>query len=129
MALNPFTPARTPSKYALPPSSECRSIPTTPTSSEFDRSINVDDDDDDKENSEIGLYFQGVLGIKGQAPRTCPPKKSSFLLSRSPIKTPSKLKFMANTPMKPFSTTKKRTLDSSSLGLSMSAPPKKLRLF
>lgn len=124
--LNPFTPARTPSKYALPPSSECRSIPSTPTSSEFDRSINLDDD---KENSEIGLYFQEVLGIKGQAPRTCPPKKSSMLMSRSPMKTPSKPSFMSNTPAKPFSTTKKRSLESSFPSFSMSAPPKKLRLF
>lgn len=124
---NAFTPARTPSKYALPPSSECRSIPTTPTSSEFDRSINVDDDD--KENSEIGIYFKDVLGIKSHAPRTCPPKKPSVLLSRSPMKTPSKLNFLSTTPVKPFSTTKKRSFESSSLGLSMSAPPKKLRLF
>jgi hypothetical protein len=123
--LNPRTPARTPSKYALPPSSECRSIPTTPTSSEFDRSINMDDD---KENSDVGLFFQDVLGIKSQAPRTCPPKKS-VLLSRSPMKTPSKLNFLSHTPAKPFSTTKKRSFESSSLGLSLSAPPKKLRLF
>jgi hypothetical protein len=135
-AMNPYTPARTPSRYALPPSSQCKSIPTTPTSSEFDRSINVDDDeDDDKENSDVGLYFRGVLGVKGGAPRTCPSKKSSILFSRTPIKAPSKLKFLATTPMKPLSsmasvsTTKKRTLDSSSLGLSMSVPPKKLRLF
>jgi hypothetical protein len=128
--MNPFTPARTPSRYALPPSSQCKSMPSTPTSSEFDRSINIDDEeDDDKENSDVGLYFRGVLGVKGGAPRTCPNKKSSVLLSRSPMKTPSKLKFLATTPMKPFSTTKKRTLDSSSLGLSMSVPPKKLRLF
>jgi hypothetical protein len=128
--MNPFTPARTPSRYALPPSSQCKSMPSTPTSSEFDRSINVDDEeDDDKENSDVGLYFRGVLGVKGRAPRTCPNKKSSVLFSRSPMKTPSKLKFLATTPMKPFSTTKKRTLDSSSLGLSMSVPPKKLRLF
>jgi hypothetical protein len=127
-ALNPYTPARTPSRYALPPSSECKSIPDTPTSSEFDRSLTVDDDD--KENSEMGIFFKDSI-MKSGAPRTCPAKKSSVLFSRSPMKTPSKLNFMANTPIKPFSTTKKRSLDSStsSLGLSMSAPPKKLRLF
>ncbi|KAJ8111118.1 hypothetical protein OPT61_g6210 [Boeremia exigua] len=50
----PCTPAKTPSKYALPPSSGERSQPATPTSSEFDRSINLDD----KENSELGIYFE-----------------------------------------------------------------------
>jgi hypothetical protein len=129
-ALNPYTPARTPSRYALPPSSECRSIPDTPTSSEFDRSMTVDDD---KENSELGIFFKDSL--KGTAPRTCPAKKSSSVLfGRSPMKTPSKLNFLANTPLKqgriqPFSTGKKRTLDAGASSLSLSAPPKKLRLF
>jgi hypothetical protein len=126
--MNPFTPARTPSKYALPPSSQCKDIPTTPTSSEFDRSINVDDDDDDKENSDVGLFFKGVMGTKNDGPRTCPSKRP-MLFSRSAIKTPSKLNFLGNSPVKPFSTGKKRTLESSSLGMSLSAPPKKLRLF
>ena len=127
--LKPFTPARTPSKYALPPSSECRSVPTTPTSSEFDRSINFDD----KENCEYGVYFDGLCSPK-QA-QTVPPKKSSFLLSRSPIKTPSKPNFLMNTPvkpmtaLKPFSTGKKRSHELSSFpGISL-APPKKFRLF
>lgn len=122
---NFFTPARTPSKYALPPSTGCRSIPTTPTSSEFDRSINVDDD---KENSELGLFFQGMMGPKSHVARTCPPKKSSVLMGRSPMKTPSKPSLLTNDALKRFSTTKKGTLDSSFLGIS-SAPPKKLRLF
>ncbi|KAF1913809.1 hypothetical protein BDU57DRAFT_580321 [Ampelomyces quisqualis] len=125
-AMNAFTPARTPSKYALPPSSQCKDIPTTPTSSEFDHSIN-DDDDDDKENSDVGLFFKGVMGVKNDRPRTCPSKKP-MLFSRSAMKTPSKLNFLANSPVKPFSTGKKRTLESSSLGFSLSAPPKKLRL-
>ncbi|KAF2030324.1 hypothetical protein EK21DRAFT_100538 [Setomelanomma holmii] len=124
--MNPFTPARTPSRYALPPSSQCNSIPTTPTSSEFDRSINVDDD---KENFEVGLFFQDMLGIKGQAPRTCPQQKTSILFSRSAMKTPSKPNFLGNSPTKPFSTTKKRSHESSFSSLSMSGQPKKLRLF
>ena len=124
-SVQPFTPARTPSKYALPPSSECKSIPTTPTSSEFDRSFNFDD----KENSEHGIYFDEPKQV-----RTVPPKKSSFLLSRSPIKSPSKPSFLLNTPvrpmsaMKPFSTTQKRFHESSFAGISL-APPKKFRLF
>jgi hypothetical protein len=120
---NPRTPARTPSKYVLPP-------PTTPTSSEFDHSIIVDDD---KENSDVGLFFQDAM--KGRAPRTCPPKKMvSVLLERSPMRTPSKANFLSQTPVKPApvkpaSTTKKRSFESSSLGLSLSAPPKRFRLF
>ncbi|EAT92240.1 hypothetical protein SNOG_00745 [Parastagonospora nodorum SN15] len=126
-ALNAYTPARTPSRYALPPSSECKSIPDTPTSSEIDHSLV--NDDDDKENSEVGLFFRDSV-IKTGIPRTCPPKKASVLFSRSPMRTPSKINFMGNSPLKPFSTSKKRSLDtSSSLGLSMSVPPKKLRLF
>jgi hypothetical protein len=126
-ALNAYTPARTPSRYALPPSSECKSIPDTPTSSEIDHSLA--NDDDDKENSEVGLFFRDSV-IKTGIPRTCPPKKASVLFSRSPMRTPSKVNFMGNSPLKPFSTSKKRSLDtSSSLGLSMSVPPKKLRLF
>jgi hypothetical protein len=124
-SFNFFTPARTPSKYALPPSTGCRSIPSTPTSSEFDRSINVDDD---KENSELGLFFTDMMGPKSHVPRTCPPKKSSVLMGRSPMKTPSKPSFLTNEPLKPFSTTKKRSLEFSFPGIS-SAPPKKLRLF
>ena len=116
----PCTPAKTPSKYALPPSSGERSQPATPTSSEFDRSINLDD----KENSELGIYFEpdGKMAV-----RTLPQKKSNFLMSRSPIKTPSKQRMMASTPMRPFSTTKKRSAEVFA-GISM-APPKKLRLF
>ncbi|KAH6620355.1 hypothetical protein C7974DRAFT_340627 [Boeremia exigua] len=115
----PCTPAKTPSRYALPPSSGERSQPATPTSSEFDRSINLDD----KENSELGIYFEpdGKMAV-----RTLPQKKSNFLLSRSPIKTPSKQRMMTATPMRPFSTTKKRSAEAFS-GISM-APPKKLRL-
>ncbi|KAH7079099.1 hypothetical protein BKA63DRAFT_409671 [Paraphoma chrysanthemicola] len=124
--LNPFTPARTPSRYALPPSSQCKSIPTTPTSSEFDRSINMDDD---KENSELGLFFQDKLGVSAQAPRTCPPQKTSFLFSRSAMKTPSKPNFLGDSPLKPFSTTKKRSHESSFPSISMSGQPKKMRMF
>lgn len=126
--MKPFTPARTPSKYALPPSSECRSVPTTPTSSEFDRSINFDD----KENQEHGIFFDCTDKMEV---RTVPQKKSSFLFSRSPIKTPSKPSFLLNTPMKPqsalkpFSTTKKRSLADSTFGSLSVGPPKKLRLF
>ena len=116
----PCTPAKTPSKYALPPSSGERSQPATPTSSEFDRSINLDD----KENSELGIYFEpdGKMAV-----RTLPQKKSNFLLSRSPIKTPSKQRMMTATPLRPFSTTKKRSAEAFR-GIQM-APPKKLRLF
>lgn len=132
--LKPFTPARTPSKYALPPSSECKSLPSTPTSSEFDRSINFDDD---KENSEHGIFFDNFQIHDGKLEaRTVPPKKSSFLFSRSPIKTPSQPKFLLNTPvksqsvMKPFLTGKKSSLADSSAfpGIKM-GPPKKFRLF
>lgn len=124
----PFTPARTPSKYALPPSSECKSVPTTPTSSEFDRSINFDE----KENCEHGVYFDCLDDPKQV--RTVPQKKSSFLFSRSPVKTPSKSMFLFNTPVKPmtaikpFSTTKKRSHESSFPGISMGTP-KRFRLF
>ncbi|KAH7402486.1 hypothetical protein BKA66DRAFT_448877 [Pyrenochaeta sp. MPI-SDFR-AT-0127] len=126
--LKPFTPARTPSKYALPPSSECKSVPTTPTSSEFDRSINFDD----KENCEHGVYFDCLDDPKQV--RTVPQKKSSFLFSRSPVKTPSKSMFLFNTPVKPmaaikpFSTMKKRSHESSFPGISMGTP-KRFRLF
>ncbi|KAL6712578.1 hypothetical protein ACN47E_000455 [Coniothyrium glycines] len=126
--MRPFTPAQTPSKYALPPSSECRSVPTTPTSSEFDRSINFDE----KENQEHGVFFDGLDKMEV---RTVPQKKSSFLFSRSPIRTPSKPSFLLNTPlkaqsaMKPFSTTKKRSLAESTFGGLSVGPPKKLRLF
>lgn len=119
VAMAPCTPAKTPSKYALPPSAE-RSQPATPTSSEFDRSFNADD----KENSELGIYFEpdGKMAV-----RTLPQKKSNFLMSRSPIKTPSKQRMMTATPMRPFSTTKKRSAEVFA-GITM-APPKKLRLF
>ncbi|KAJ4384136.1 hypothetical protein N0V86_000981 [Didymella sp. IMI 355093] len=119
VSMVPCTPAKTPSKYALPPSSE-RSQPATPTSSEFDRSFNADD----KENSELGIYFEpdGKMAV-----RTLPQKKSNFLMSRSPIKTPSKQRMMTATPMRPFSTTKKRSAEVFA-GITM-APPKKLRLF
>jgi hypothetical protein len=126
--LNAYTPARTPSRYALPPSSECKSIPDTPTSSEINHSLV--NEDDDKENSELGLFFRDDI-IKTGIPRTCPSKKASVLFGRSPMRTPSKVNFMGNSPLKPCSTSKKRSLDtsSSSLDLSLSAPPKKLRLF
>jgi hypothetical protein len=119
-SLVPCTPAKTPSKYALPPSSGERSQPATPTSSEFDRSINLDD----KENSELGIYFEpdGKMQV-----RTLPQKKSGFLMSRSPIKTPSKQRSLVATPVRPFSTTKKRSAEVFA-GISM-APAKKLRLF
>ncbi|RAR15423.1 brct domain-containing protein [Stemphylium lycopersici] len=128
--MKPFTPAKTPSKYALPPSSQCK-MPSTPTSSEFDRSFN-----DDKENSEIGAFFDK----SPIAPRTVPNKKSSFLFSKSAVKTPSKPLFLATTPskqsslsaMKPapqaFSTTKRRPAESSFFNSSL-GPPRKLRLF
>jgi hypothetical protein len=119
VSMVPCTPAKTPSKYALPASAE-RSQPATPTSSEFDRSFNADD----KENSELGIYFEpdGKMAV-----RTLPQKKSNFLMSRSPIKTPSKQRMMTATPMRPFSTTKKRSAEVFA-GITM-APPKKLRLF
>ncbi|KAJ4374023.1 hypothetical protein N0V83_002762 [Neocucurbitaria cava] len=125
--MKPFTPARTPSKYALPPS-QCNSAPTTPTSSEFDRSFNHDD----KENCELGIFFDAPDDMK-PAPRTLPHKKSTFLFSRSPIKTPSKPSFLSNTPVKPmsampFSTSKKRSAESVFTSTSI-GPPKKLRLF
>ncbi|KAI4690537.1 uncharacterized protein J4E88_002008 [Alternaria novae-zelandiae] len=125
----PFTPFKTPSKYALPPSSQCK-MPSTPTSSEFDRSFN-----DDKENCEVGMFFDDKSPL---APRTLPVKKSSFLFSRSAIKTPSKSIFLGATPskatlsaMKPapqaFTTVKKRPAESSFFNSSL-GPPKKLRL-
>ncbi|KAL6150903.1 hypothetical protein ACJQWK_10779 [Exserohilum turcicum] len=127
--MKPFTPFKTPSKYALPPSSQCKT-PSTPTSSEFDRSFN-----DDKENCEVGAFFDK----SPLAPRTVPNKKSSFLFSKSAIKTPSKPLFLTGTPskqtlsaMKPaphaFSTVKKRSTESSLFSTSL-GPPRKLRLF
>jgi len=117
-----FTPMRTPANQSLP-----LAIPTTPTSSEFDRSIVLED----KENCEPGIFFDC---FDSNEPRTVPHKKSTFLFSRSPIKTPSQPKFLMNTPikpksaMKPFSTVgKKRSLEHSFPGVTM-APPKKLRL-
>ncbi|CAN9317850.1 unnamed protein product [Alternaria alternata] len=129
-AAKPFTPFKTPSKYALPPSSQCK-MPSTPTSSEFDRSFN-----DDKENCEVGMFFDNDKSPL--APRTAPIKKSSFLFSRSAIKTPSKSIFLGATPSKPIfsavkpapqaaTTVKKRPAESSFFG--SLGPPKKLRLF
>ncbi|RYN65135.1 hypothetical protein AA0118_g3546 [Alternaria tenuissima] len=129
-AAKPFTPFKTPSKYALPPSSQCE-MPSTPTSSEFDRSFN-----DDKENCEVGMFFDNDKSPL--APRTAPIKKSSFLFSRSAIKTPSKSIFLGATPSKPIfsavkpapqaaTTVKKRPAESSFFG--SLGPPKKLRLF
>jgi hypothetical protein len=130
-AAKPFTPFKTPSKYALPPSSQCK-MPSTPTSSEFDRSFN-----DDKENCEVGMFFDNDRSPL--APRTVPNKKSSFLFSRSAIKTPSKSIFLGATPSKAtlsavkpapqaFTTVKKRPAESSFFNGSL-GPPKKLRLF
>jgi hypothetical protein len=127
--MKPFTPAKTPSKYALPPSSQCK-MPSTPTSSEFDRSFN-----DDKENCEVGAFFDK----SPLAPRTVPNKKSTFLFSKAAIKTPSRPLFLAATPSKSgfsavkpvahaFSTVKKRPTESSLFGSSL-GPPRKLRLF
>ncbi|KAH8639186.1 hypothetical protein IG631_06956 [Alternaria alternata] len=129
-AAKPFTPFKTPSKYALPPSSQCK-MPSTPTSSEFDRSFN-----DDKENCEVGMFFDNDKSPL--APRTAPIKKPSFLFSRSAIKTPSKSIFLGATPSKPIfsavkpapqaaTTVKKRPAESSFFG--SLGPPKKLRLF
>ena len=113
-----FTPARTPSKYSQSlqekPGSN-NSLPSTPTSSEFDRSMNFDD----KENSEIGIFFTPQA-------KTCPKPKFSWLLNKSPMKTPSKVEFLKQTPMKAFSTTKKSTTTQSFGSFSL-APPKKLR--
>ncbi|KAF2823404.1 hypothetical protein CC86DRAFT_372369 [Ophiobolus disseminans] len=120
--INPATPARTPSKYALPTSSQCGSIPTTPTSSEIDRSFTMDED---KEND----VSQTDVFLGARSPRTCPTKKSSYLLSRSAMKTPSRSNLFGLSARQPLSEGKKRSLDTSSLGLSMSAPPKKPRLF
>ncbi|CAA9965275.1 hypothetical protein PTNB73_07499 [Pyrenophora teres f. teres] len=137
--MKPFTPAKTPSRYALPPSSQCK-IPSTPTSSEFDRSF----DDNDKENCDVGPFFDNDRSPL--APRTVPNKKSSasssFLFARSAIKTPSKPLFLnAATPSKQmfsavkpvvhaYTTAKKRPAEaSSSFFNSALGPPKKLRLF
>jgi hypothetical protein len=107
-------------------------MPSTPTSSEFDRSFN-----DDKENCEVGMFFDNDRSPL--APRTVPNKKSSFLFSRSAIKTPSKSIFLGATPSKAtlsaikpapqaFTTVKKRPAESSFFNGSL-GPPKKLRLF
>jgi hypothetical protein len=134
VAAKPFTPFKTPSKYALPPSSQC-AMPSTPTSSEFERSFNHDE----KENCEVGAFFDDVMDRSPLAPRTVPNKKSSFLFARSPMKTPSKPSFLTTTPakhslsaMKPvpqaFTTAKKRSAEPSFFNSSL-GPPKKLRLF
>ncbi|KAF2691917.1 hypothetical protein K458DRAFT_411620 [Lentithecium fluviatile CBS 122367] len=114
----PFTPAKTPSKYLMSiqeKSSSIKSVPSTPTSSEFDRSINFDE----KENSEIGIFFT-------PKPKTCPrqPMKP-WMLNRSPVKTPSRFEYLKQAPLKAFSTTKKRSAPESFDGLS--GAPKKLR--
>jgi hypothetical protein len=115
----PFTPAKTPSKY-LPSIQEkpgvVRSVPTTPTSSEFERSMLFDD----KENSEFSFYTPQA--------RTCPKPKFSWLMSKPAQKTPSKPDSLKQSPMKAFSTTKKRSA-AQSFGGPLLAPPKKLRFF
>lgn len=120
--MNPVTPARTPSRYALPPSSQCGSLPVTPTSSEIDRSITLDED---KENdaSLTDIFCNTVV------PRTCPVKKTSVLYGKSAMRTPSTKRNLFGIPRQPLSEGKKRSFDSSSLGASLSVPPKKPRLF
>jgi hypothetical protein len=133
VAAKPFTPFKTPSKYALPPSSQCK-MPSTPTSSEFERSFNHDE----KENCEVGAFFDDVMDRSPLAPRTVPNKKS-FLFGRSPMKTPSRPNFLATTPakhslsaIKPIpqavTTGKKFSAEPSFFNSSL-GPPKKLRLF
>jgi hypothetical protein len=118
----PYTPAKTPSKYAPALQAKPSSIPSTPTSSEFDRSTIIDDD---KENSEIGIFFTPQINQV----KTCPKPKSSWL-NKSPMKTPSKENFLKQNPMKALSTGKKRAAPTPSFGGGLfEAPPKKLRFF
>ncbi|CAI6336053.1 unnamed protein product [Periconia digitata] len=115
----PFTPARTPAHFLAAvqeKSSSIKAIPSTPTSSEFDRSINFDDD---KENSELGIYFQDYA-------KTAPRPKATWLMNKSPLKTPSKQNFLYQQPIKALSTAKKRSAGES-FGAFASVPPKKLR--
>ncbi|KAH9863241.1 hypothetical protein IAQ61_009518 [Plenodomus lingam] len=127
-AMRTYTPMRTPSQNKVATPSVCTSLPATPTSSELDRSMVIDDD---KENSEIGLFFR--LDDDFREIRSVPPKKSRYLFARSPIKTPSQPKFLAQTPIKPQSVMqpatvagKKRSMEESFPSI-LSASPKKLR--
>ncbi|KAJ4286426.1 hypothetical protein N0V90_013125 [Kalmusia sp. IMI 367209] len=138
-----FTPAKTPSRFVnvleSGSATSIPSVPSTPTSSDFDRSIaSIEDKENSIENS---IFFQkGAMSV---------PAKKSWLLAKSPMKTPSKQSFLGQTPLKVssimkktpstpgqsfiqspikfFSTTKKRSAVQSFGGGLASTPAKKLR--
>jgi hypothetical protein len=137
--LNPYTPAKTPSRYMLEEGdTSIASIPATPTSSEFDRSIAYDDKgiiNEEKENSFISSSYFAQIAKKGQ--QTCPPKsrvsddffgvKSGFggsFLSKTPTKTASKPAFLKATPVRPWTSVKRKPENIG--GITM-APAKRLR--
>ncbi|KAH9868597.1 hypothetical protein J1614_007669 [Plenodomus biglobosus] len=123
-----YSPMRTPARYRAAGPCAPRSLPTTPTSSELDRSMVVDDD---KENSELGLFW--TLDENFREIRTMPQKKSRYLFAKSPIKTPSQPKFLAQTPIKPQSVLKPATTAGKKHSMEESfpsiigAPPRKPR--
>ncbi|KAF2279546.1 uncharacterized protein EI97DRAFT_179042 [Westerdykella ornata] len=108
-----FTPARTPSQFfhSQTPSTVL-STPTTPNSSEWERSI-IYDEYVDKENA------TSLSPPKG-APRSCPPKRQvmSSWLKQSPIKPATVVRPLA-------ASARKRRFESFG-GITMAAP-KKLR--
>jgi hypothetical protein len=136
--LNPYTPAKTPSRYMLEEGdTSIASIPATPTSSEFDRSIAYDDQgviNEEKENSFTSSSYFVQIAKKGQ--QTCPPKsrvsddffgvKSGFggsFLSKTPTKTASKPSFLKATPVRPWTSVKRK---AENIGGITMAPVKRL---
>jgi hypothetical protein len=137
--LNPYTPAKTPSRYMLEEGdTSIASIPATPTSSEFDRSIAYDDKgiiNEEKENNFTASSYFAQIAKKGQ--QTCPPKsrvsddffgvRSGFggsFLSKTPTKTPSKPSFLKATPVRPWTSVKRK---AENIGGITMAPAKRLR--
>jgi hypothetical protein len=137
--LNPYTPAKTPSRYMLEEGdTSIASIPATPTSSEFDRSIAYDDKgiiNEEKENNFTSSSYFAQIAKKGQ--QTCPPKsrvsddffgvRSGFggsFLSKTPTKAPSKPTFLKATPVRPWTSVKRK---AENIGGITMAPAKRLR--
>ncbi|KAF2703880.1 hypothetical protein K504DRAFT_462949 [Pleomassaria siparia CBS 279.74] len=123
---NPYTPARTPSRFLLEDDMSMASIPNTPTSSEWDRSIVYDE----KENS-FNSSFLAKITKQGQ--QTCPPKPQSQpdnvrfgggFLNKSPIKMPQTPSQLKKEPIRPWTSVKRKTENIG--GITM-APAKRLK--
>ncbi|KAF2795694.1 hypothetical protein K505DRAFT_323879 [Melanomma pulvis-pyrius CBS 109.77] len=132
-AINPYTPARTPSRFLLDDEESVASVasvaslPNTPTSSEWDRSIVYDEKENDKENSFTSSSFLAKITKKGL--QSCPPKaqtdmKLSGYLNKSPMKTPLKPSYLKMTPIRPWTSAKRK---AENIGGITMAPPKRLR--